>query len=79
MRCGAILPRMLAVTLRHLERDGLVTRTVLPLSPTQVEYALTPLGRRFVGAVRGRTAWAAAHESPGRAAWPPGPDLTCCR
>jgi DNA-binding HxlR family transcriptional regulator len=65
---GAISQRMLAVTLRHLERDGLVTRTVLPLSPPQVEYALTPLGTSFVGAVRGLTAWAAAHQSSVRAA-----------
>ncbi len=43
-----ISQRMLAVTLRHLERDGLVSRTVLPLTPPQVEYALTPLGSSLI-------------------------------
>ena len=36
--------RMLTVTLRQLERDGLVTRTVYPVVPPRVDYALTPLG-----------------------------------
>jgi DNA-binding HxlR family transcriptional regulator len=39
-----ISQRMLTVTLRHLERDGLVTRRVIPLTPPQVEYALTRIG-----------------------------------
>jgi DNA-binding HxlR family transcriptional regulator len=67
-----ISARMLAVTLRNLERDGLVSRTVLPLSPPQVDYALTPLGISFVDAVRGLAAWAAAHQPAvrqARAAW----------
>jgi DNA-binding HxlR family transcriptional regulator len=42
---GGITQRMLTGTLRHLERDGLVTRTVRPTVPPQVEYALTPGGR----------------------------------
>ena len=42
---GDISQRMLTVTLRTLERDGLIARTVLPTSPPGVEYALTPLGR----------------------------------
>lgn len=65
---GGISARMLAVTLRNLERDGLVRRTVLPLSPPQVDYALTPLGESFAGAVRGLAAWAADHQPAVRAA-----------
>lgn len=65
---GAISQRMPAVTLRHPERDGLVRRTVLPLSPPQVEYALTPLGESFVAAVRGLAVWSAAHQPQVRAA-----------
>lgn len=65
---GGISARMLAVTLRHLERDGLVQRTVLPLSPPQVDYALTPLGTSFVGAVRSLSVWATAHQPAVRAA-----------
>lgn len=42
---GDISQRMLSVTLRHLERDGLVTRTVIPSNPPQVEYAKTDLAR----------------------------------
>ncbi|MCR8725329.1 winged helix-turn-helix transcriptional regulator [Frigidibacter sp. ROC022] len=42
---GDISQKMLASTLRNLERDGFVSRTVLPTKPPQVEYALTPLGR----------------------------------
>ncbi len=37
--------KMLSQTLKALERDGLVTRTVLPTTPVSVEYAITPLGR----------------------------------
>ena len=44
---GDISQRMLAVTLRHLERDGLISRTVFPTNPPQVEYALTDLGREL--------------------------------
>ncbi len=42
---GDISQRMLSVTLRHLERDGMVTRTVIPSNPPQVEYAKTDLAR----------------------------------
>ena len=42
-----ISQRMLTLTLRHLERDGLVTRTVHPVVPPRVDYALTDLGRRL--------------------------------
>jgi DNA-binding HxlR family transcriptional regulator len=46
---GGISQRMLTFTLRGLERDGLVTRTVFPTTPQRVDYELTKLGR---GAVR---------------------------
>ncbi len=42
---GGISQRMLTLTLRNLERDGLVTRTVFPTIPPRVDYALTDLGR----------------------------------
>jgi DNA-binding HxlR family transcriptional regulator len=57
-----ISQRMLAVTLRHLERDGMVSRTVLPLSPPQVEYALTDMGISLTGQMAGLTNWARAHQ-----------------
>src|SRR4051794_27719365 len=41
---GGISQRMLTLTLRGLERDGLITRTVFPTIPPRVDYALTPLG-----------------------------------
>ena len=42
---GSISQQMLTRTLRGLERDGMVTRTIFPTSPPQVEYSLTELGR----------------------------------
>ena len=42
---GGISQQMLTRTLRGLERDGMVTRTIFPTSPPQVEYSLTELGR----------------------------------
>ncbi len=59
---GAISQRMLAVTLRHLERDGFVAREVLPLSPPQVEYTLTPLGATLVDRVAALRDWAEANQ-----------------
>ena len=50
--------RMLAVTLRHLERDGLVSRRVFATNPPQVEYALTDLGRSLVKPIGGLADWA---------------------
>jgi DNA-binding HxlR family transcriptional regulator len=43
-----ISQRMLTLTLRGLERDGLVSRSVFPTVPPRVDYALTPLGRTFL-------------------------------
>ncbi|SEM48613.1 transcriptional regulator, HxlR family [Loktanella fryxellensis] len=57
-----ISPRMLAATLRHLERDGLVTRRVLDCKPPQVEYAITARGASLHAALGGLVDWAAAHQ-----------------
>ena len=56
-----ISQRMLTVTLRGLERDGLVTRTVYPVVPPRVEYALTPLGRTLLESIGPLMAWSMAH------------------
>jgi DNA-binding HxlR family transcriptional regulator len=53
--------RMLAVTLRQLERDGLVRRTLYPSVPPRVDYTLTPLGATFGGVVSALVTWAGAH------------------
>ena len=53
-----ISPRMLAHTLRRLEEDGLVSRTVYPTIPPRVEYALTSLGRSFLKPMRNLISWA---------------------
>jgi DNA-binding HxlR family transcriptional regulator len=54
-----ISQRMLTLTLKDLERDGLVTRTVYPTVPPRVEYDLTPLGRTLLDPVMAIAAWAA--------------------
>ena len=59
---------MLAVTLRHLERDGLISRTVFPTNPPQVEYALTDLGRSLLDRLGGLAAWAVDNHAPIKAA-----------
>lgn len=56
-----ISQRMLTLTLRHLERDGLVTRTVYPVVPPRVEYRLTPLGTGLLEAIGPLVAWIRAH------------------
>jgi DNA-binding HxlR family transcriptional regulator len=58
---GGISQRMLTLTLRSLERDGLLTRTVHPTVPPQVEYALTELGRSLLVPVQAIRDWARAH------------------
>jgi DNA-binding HxlR family transcriptional regulator len=55
---GSISQRMLTLTLRALERDGLVTRTVFPTIPPKVEYELTRLGRSLLVPVNGLGLWA---------------------
>jgi DNA-binding HxlR family transcriptional regulator len=54
---GGISQKMLTLTLRGLERDGLVTRTVYPTKPPSVEYALTDLGAEMVVPVRALGVW----------------------
>ncbi|MEV4115906.1 helix-turn-helix domain-containing protein [Nonomuraea sp. NPDC049695] len=54
--------RMLSVTLRQLERDGLVTRTVHPVVPPRVDYALTPLGRTLHQTIKTLVTWTEEHQ-----------------
>lgn len=56
-----ISQRMLAVTLRGLERDGLVLRTVYPTVPPKVEYSLTVMGRTLLTTVCELVEWADRH------------------
>lgn len=65
---GDISQRMLAVTLRHLERDGLISRQVFPTNPPQVEYALTDLGRSLLAGLHALTEWAMENHDPIKAA-----------
>jgi DNA-binding HxlR family transcriptional regulator len=58
---GDISQKMLASTLRNLERDGFVTRTVTPTNPPQVEYALTDLGCSLLEPVRALATWTLAN------------------
>lgn len=53
--------KMLTQTLRGLERDGLVARTVYPTVPQRVEYALTPLGRTLIEPLRQIKIWSESH------------------
>jgi DNA-binding HxlR family transcriptional regulator len=60
-RVDGISQRMLTVTLRGMERDGLVARTVYPEVPPRVEYTLTRLGATLRQLVRGLVEWSGAH------------------
>jgi DNA-binding HxlR family transcriptional regulator len=62
-RIGGVSPKMLTQTLRGLERDGMISRTVFAEVPPRVEYALTDLGTSLLDLVRGLEAWAEAHIS----------------
>ncbi|WP_435974595.1 winged helix-turn-helix transcriptional regulator [Streptomyces sp. Qhu_M48] len=55
--------RMLTVTLRQLERDGLVKRTVHPVVPPRVDYELTPLGRTLHVTIRSLVTWTEQHQN----------------
>jgi len=56
-----ITARMLTVTLRGLERDGIVTRTIHPVIPPRVDYALTPMGLTLLDAIGALVSWADTH------------------
>jgi DNA-binding HxlR family transcriptional regulator len=58
---GGISQRMLVLTLRGLERDGMVTRTMYPTIPPRVDYELTELGRSLCEPVLALGTWAYAH------------------
>jgi len=58
---NGISQRMLTVTLRALERDGLIARQVYPVIPPRVDYSLTPLGRSLLAIVEALTSWSARH------------------
>ncbi len=58
---GNISQKMLTQTLRQMESDGFVTRTVFPVVPPRVEYALTPLGHSLGAAFCGVWTWAEAN------------------
>jgi DNA-binding HxlR family transcriptional regulator len=59
---GGISQRMLTLTLRGLERDGLVTRTIFPTIPPRVDYELTDLGRGLSKPVEALGRWALEHQ-----------------
>lgn len=58
---GGISQKMLTQTLRDLERDGLVKRTMYAEIPPRVEYELTPLGKTLCGPISALTQWAHDH------------------
>jgi DNA-binding HxlR family transcriptional regulator len=58
---GEISQKMLTQTLRELEQNGFVKRTVTPVTPPQVEYALTALGKDFLCPVRELAEWVGAN------------------
>lgn len=65
---GGISQRMLSVTLRTLERDGIVARRVLPLTPPQVEYSLTEVGQSLNDTLATLRQWAVHNQAAVRQA-----------
>ena len=63
-----ISQKMLTQTLRDLERDGLVSRTLFPVIPPRVDYSLTPLGRTLEEPLGAIAHWAERHMPQVRAA-----------
>jgi len=60
-KIAGVSPKMLTQTLRSLERDGIVTRTVTPAVPVRVDYALTPLGMNLSRLLTAVKDWAELH------------------
>jgi DNA-binding HxlR family transcriptional regulator len=60
-RLASVSQKMLTQTLRNLERDGLVERTVTPSMPVRVDYALTPLGEGLIPVMQAIKSWAEEH------------------
>ncbi|MEV8595069.1 helix-turn-helix domain-containing protein [Streptomyces sp. NPDC052012] len=60
-KIAGVSPKMLTQTLRTLERDGLLTRTVTPSVPVRVDYTLTPLGRSLSLLLSAVKDWAETH------------------
>ncbi|MEU2929643.1 helix-turn-helix domain-containing protein [Streptomyces sp. NPDC007251] len=58
---AGVSPKMLTQTLRSLERDGIISRTVTPAVPVRVDYALTPLGASLAGLLTAVKDWAETH------------------
>ena len=58
-----ISQRMLTMTLRQLERDGLVARVIHPVVPPRVDYSLTPLGRTLLVPLQAVAGWADTHKT----------------
>jgi DNA-binding HxlR family transcriptional regulator len=56
-----ITSRMLTVTLRGLERDGIVARTIHPVIPPRVDYELTPMGRTLLDTIGRLVSWTHSH------------------
>lgn len=56
-----ISPKVLTQTLRRMERDGLISRTIYPVVPPKVEYRITSMGRSLLAPLRQLCLWAKAH------------------
>ncbi|MEV4123429.1 helix-turn-helix domain-containing protein [Nocardia sp. NPDC049707] len=61
-KIDGVSQRMLTRTLRHLERDGLIERTVYPTVPPRVDYALTPLGASLHTTIKALVVWTETHQ-----------------